>query len=345
MVLIEKGKPLWITFALLILSSNFFLYNSAVGMKILSAEPNGVVLGSILDFLITAPLFIWLTLKRKSLKTAILLSAFGCIAVRLIIPNQLLQPFETITWAGLAIEGIVIAIELLLITTLIRFLPKIVSQVRTSTKPILFSFSDAVNHYVPKNVIIQMLCSELIMLYYAVFAWRKKPEVGFTLYKNTSHIPFMIMIIHAIILETLAFHWWLHEKLFISSIVLLVFNVYSVLFFIADMFALRLNPTQIRDGHLYLSMGLMKRSTIKLNNIAAISQNKEELEAKIDEQTASFIVKEFQEGLPQLILYMKVPTTVTLMMGFEKQYSKIAIQCDQPKELIKKINEELAQGF
>jgi len=340
-MLIERVKPIWILLAFCVLFSNYMLYHSTIGVSIIPDETNGIVLGSILDLIIMVPLFIWFTLKKKSLKTAILLSALGCIVSRLIIPKQLIQPFVAITWAGVAIEILIIIFELLLIFTLIRYIPKIISQVKKGTKPVLFSFFDAVNQYVPRNIIIQMLCSEFIMVYYALFAWRKKPEDGFTLYKNTSYMAIKIMIIHAIILETFGFHWWLHEKSFILSIILLLFNVYSVLFFLADMNALRLNPTQIKDGYLYLSMGLMKRVTIKLTDIDYLSQNQAELEAKLDKHTATFIVKELQEGNPQVILHMKKPTTVTLMMGLEKQFTKIAIQCDQSNDLIKKVNEVL----
>lgn len=342
-MLIKKAKSIWILLAFCVLSSNYMLYHPTIGVNILPDTTNGIVLGSILDLIILVPLFIWLTLRKKSLKTAILLSALGCIAARIIIPEQLIQPFVAITWAGLAIEMVIIIFELLLIVTLIRYIPKIISQVKESTEPVLFSFFDAVNQYVPRNIIIQMLCSEFIMVYYALFAWRRKPEAGFTLYKNTSYMAFIIMIIHAIILETLGFHWWLHEKSFIFSIILLVFNVYSVLFFLADMNALRLNSTRIQDGYLYLSMGLMKRVKIKLIDIEYLSQDKEELEAKLDENTATFIVKEFQEGKPHVILHMKKPTTVTFMMGLEKQFTKIAIQCDQSNELIQKINDSLIE--
>jgi len=342
-MIIKKVKPLWILLAFLVLLSNYILYRSTFGKSILPDETTGIILGSFFDLIIMAPLFIWFTLKEKSIKTAILLVALGCIVARLIIPKQLIQPFAPITWVGIAIEIGILIIELLLIFKLIRYIPTIISQVKKSSKPVLFSFFDSVKQCVSTNIIIQILCSELMMIYYALFAWRKKPIAGFTLYKNTSYIPFTIMIIHAIILETLGFHWWLHEKSFVLSIILLILNIYTVLFFLADLNALRLNPTQIKNGYLYLSMGLIKRVEIKVTDIDYLSQNQADLDAKLAKDTATFFVKDFEDGKPNLILYMKKPTTVTLMMGIEKQVSKIAIQCDQPNELVKKINDLLSE--
>lgn len=343
-MVLERLRMGWIFLAFCVLLSNFILYHSSFGVSILPDEINYLVLGSIFDFIVTIPLLIWLTLKEKSFKTAILLLTLGCIGARLIIPKELIQPFVAVTWVGFAIEGFLLIFELLLIFIVIYYIPKIIARVKRSTEPVLFAFFDAVNQYVPQKMIIQLFCSEFMMFYYALFAWKKKPEDGFTLYKNTGYTAFMMMIIHAIIIETLGIHWWLHEKSLILSMILLILNIYSVLFFIADMNALRLNPTQIKNGYLYLSMGLMMRAKIKLTDIDYISQNPAELKAKLDKQTAKFIVNEFQEGTPQMILHMKQPTTVTLVMGFEKQFTKMAIQCDQPKELVDQINEVLIKS-
>ena len=85
------------------------------------------------------------------------------------------------------------------------------------------------------------------------------------------------MIIHGIAIETIGIHWWLHEKSIILSVVLLVLNIYSVIFFLADMQAIRLNPVYVTNDTLYLSLGLMKRTEIRFDHIAEIIEDKEQL--------------------------------------------------------------------
>ncbi len=145
----------------------------------------------------------------------------------------------------------------------------------------------------PKNLIIKVLCSELFMFYYALFAWKKKAPEGITLHKNSSYIAFMIMIIHAIVIETLGIHWWLHDKSAILSIILLVLNVYSIFFFLGDMNAVRLNPIHFTNDSMYISLGLMKRAKIAYSDIEAIIEDPQELEKKIKKDTLDFIANEF----------------------------------------------------
>ena len=339
MMVIEKGRPLWVSLFVLVLLSNFMLYNTQFGANILPEETKGVVLGSLLDLIIILPLLFMLSQRKFSIKAAIVVAAAGCIFARFIIPAHMLAPFAAITWAGIAVEAALVLFELLLIVTFVRYLPKIIASVKESTLPTTFAFPDAVGKYVKKNPIIQVLCMELFMLYYALFAWRKKASEGITLHKSTSYMAFMMMIIHAIILETLGLHWWLHEKSAILSIILLVLNVYSVFFFLGEMNAVRLHPIHLTNTAMYISLGFAKRAEISFDDIEEIIDEPAELEKKRGKDTLDFIVREFEDGRPHMILQMKRPVTAHLLMGMEKEYTRIAIRCDQPlelKEVIKK---------
>jgi len=334
---IEKGRPIWLGMLLLVLAGNVMLYQTQLGMSIIPDETKGVVLGSLIDLIIMLPLFFMLTMRKFSIKTAILVAAFGCILARFIIPSSMLEPYVAVTWVGILVEVAFVAFEILLILTFVRYIPKILATVKSSHLPVVFSFHEAVEQHVTKNPIIKVLCAELFMLYYALFAWKKKAPEGITLHKNSSYIAFMIMIIHAIVIETLGIHWWLHDKSAILSIILLVFNVYSVFFFLGDINAVRLNPIHFTNDSMYISFGLMKRAKIAYSDIEFIIEDSEQLEKKIKKDTLDFIANDFETAQPQMILKMKTPVKATLFMGIEKEYSKVAIRCDHPKLLKQKL--------
>ncbi|WP_042475443.1 hypothetical protein [Bacillus ndiopicus] len=327
---------LWLFFVLIVLS-NITLYSTSFGYDIVMTRPNGVVIGSLIDLIIVAPLVFLLAKKQFSLKLFIGLMAAGCVLARFIIPQAMLAPYASFTWFGIAAEVIIIAFELLLIFSFIIYLPKIIKSTRSSNAPLLFSFPQAVNQHVKRHPLIHVLCSELLMFYYALFSWRKKADTGFTLHKKTSYIAFQVMMIHAIVLETLGIHWWLHSKYPIVSLVLLVFNVYSVLFFLADLQALRLNPTQIRNGTLYLSLGIMKRAEIPLTQISEILTDANQFEEKLPKDVAQFIAKDFEAVKPSVILHFTEPVSVILPFGVEKHYHKIAIKVDDAPAFIKEL--------
>ncbi|MGE7921475.1 beta-carotene 15,15'-monooxygenase [Viridibacillus sp. NPDC093762] len=333
MTWIEKAKPMWIIMLVLIFSSNFMLYQTSIGSKILPEETQSIVLGSMLDLIILLPLFIMLYHNKFTVKSAIILSALGCILIRFLIPSSLLEPYETITWIGIVVEGCIILLELFLIITFIRYMPKILNEVKRSNLPVVFSFSQAVEHYVRNNPIIQMICSELLMLYYAFSSWKNTAPIGITMYKKSSFIAFQIMMIHAIIVETLGVHYWLHEKAPILSIILLVLNIYSVIFFLADLQALRLNPIHFTNESFYLSLGLMKRAKIDYSNVECMIEDSTILERKLSKDTIDFVIRDFEKVYPDLILKMKTPQKVTLFMGIEKEYNYVAIKTDAPIEL------------
>jgi hypothetical protein len=341
MIALKKKQNIWLVFLFVVLISNYSLYNTGLGLSILPAETAGVVLGSLIDFIIVIPVLFMLYKRKFSVKQAIVLAASGCIAARFIIPIDHLQPFVAVTWAGFVVEGALIVIEVLFVTTLVYYMPKILRDVRASALPDIFSFPQAVEKHAPKYPIIQLLCTDLLVLYYGFASWKMRERAGLTLHKSSSYIAFQMMMIHAIVIETIGIHWWLHDKSMILSILLLILNVYSVLFFIADMQAVRLNPIYATNDSLYLSLGLMKRAKIRFANIEKMEEDPELLKEKLSKDTIDFIARDFGEAYPQIMLKMKEPVEVTFMLGFKKSYNNVAIKADQVHEL----KEILQQGM
>jgi hypothetical protein len=171
------------------------------------------------------------------------------------------------------------------------------------------------------------------MFYYAFASWRKKPQISnnkFTLHRNSSLIAFQVMMIHAIILETIGLHWWLHEKFVIVSVVLLIVNIYSVIFFVGDIQAVRQNALHVTVEGMYLSLGLMKRMEIKWTDIIELMDEPELLNRKCSKNTIEFITRDFETVHPNIILHLKHPIRATLLMGKEKEFEQVAIRVDEP---------------
>ena len=161
MVALKNKQNIWLAFLLLVLASNYTLYNTGLGVCILPTETNGVVIGSLIDFVLVIPVLFLLYKGKFSVKQAVILAATGCIAARFIIPIEHLQPFVAVTWAGFAIEGTLILLEILLVATLVRYMPRILADVRSTTIPDLFSFPKAVEKHAPKHPIIQIFAQIL----------------------------------------------------------------------------------------------------------------------------------------------------------------------------------------
>ncbi|WP_371400136.1 beta-carotene 15,15'-monooxygenase [Priestia megaterium] len=332
---------------LLVISSNYVLYHSSFGLQSLPSDFNGVVVGSILDLSLVAPLLFLAWQRKFSLKYFIVLIATGLVAARFIIPSEYFTSFQSVMWLGVGIEGLLILFELSLLFMLVKNVPPILRRIRSSSLPLLFSFSRAVNDKFPKQTFIHILCSEMLMFYYAFGTWKKKPSdeaTTFTLYKRSSFVTFQIMIIHAIVIETLGLHWLLHNTSIILSVVLLILNIYSIVFFLGDIQALRLNPLRVEDDRIYISFGLAKRMEISFKDIEKIVEDTHILEQKIPNTTIEFIARDFEKVYPDLVLTLKSPIEATLFMGIKKKYQRVAIRVDDPHALKKIVKERLEKA-
>ncbi|WNS76078.1 beta-carotene 15,15'-monooxygenase [Bacillus sp. DTU_2020_1000418_1_SI_GHA_SEK_038] len=306
-----------------------------------------VVLGSLLDLAIISPLLVLAINKKKGsfVKRFIILMAGGLILAKFLIPMKYFEPFIWISYIGFGVEGLLILVELSLLFMLVRYMPDIIQKVRNSDETLLFSFP-AVREKVRSHPIVKVFSSELLIFYYAFASWRKSPPKGkgfFTLHTKSSLLAFHIMLIHAIVIETLGLHWWLHDKSIVLSIVLLILNIYSIIFFLGEIQAVRLNPVNLTDNRLYLSLGSAKKMVVSLDDIAAVTTDQQVLEQKINSKTTiDFIARDFEEVHPHMILELKKPCRATLILGIEKSFTKVAIRLDDPikfhQELKKRIN-------
>lgn len=322
-----------LAFLLLVVLSNFLVYRPQV-QDFFSLQLNsGVAIGSLIDLAIIAPLLVYATFKI-SIKQVIGLMVGGLVIARFFIPSELFSPFKGILYLGIAFEALLIVAELSLIFLVIYKIPKIRTHMTEMKTSVLFSLIPSIKHTVTKNILIRIIASEFLMFYYAIFTWKRKtpshPDIV-TLHKKTSYIAFNVMIIHAIIIETIGLHWWLHDKSVILSLVLLAFNIYSVFYFLADIQVTRLHPAEIKNGKLYVTQGLSARIVVPLHLI----KNVEWGVTVPEKDTLQFMYRDFETLEPQAVIHLHEPIEATLFMGKEKVVTQFAIRVDEPDKLRK----------
>lgn len=330
---------------LLVLATNFTLYHTSFGNTILPKNTIYIVLGSMIDLTLVVPILFITWLRKWNWKNIVIAMAGGLIVVRFLIPMEYLAPFAKVTWVGFGIEAGLIVAESFVLISLFIYLPRIIRTVNQNSSPVIFAFPHAVEKHVKDAPIIKIICSELLMFYYAFASWKKKPRIDdqqFTLHQKTSLIALQAMMIHAIVLESIGIHWWLHGKFFILSIILLIGNIYSVILLIADIQAVRLNPLKITKDRMYVSLGLMKRMEIKWNDIEELIEDNDVLKQKLATDTIEFIARDFETVYPDVILKLKRPVDATFLLGLRKKYTKVAIRVDDPNKFIETLKQKIA---
>ncbi|RNF40069.1 beta-carotene 15,15'-monooxygenase [Planococcus salinus] len=313
-----------------VLLSNFLLYRSPLSTTIIPEETFWVVSGSLFDLAVVAPLLL-LASFRLSAKQFVALVAGGFIISRVIIPAVYFEPFSVLFYIGAGMEAVFLLAEVALLGLLIVHTPAIYRSIKSQSESPLFSLFPAAYERVKPNPLVSVILSEGLMFYYAFFSWRKKPMEGphtVSLHKNTSAIAFYIMLIHAIVIETIGLHWWLHDKSVILSIVLLVLNLYSVVYFIGEIQAIRLHPLSIKDGNLKVALGLSKRMVVPLDAIQNIRWGD-----RPGKDALEFIAKDIEEPEAQVVIEFETPQPAYLFYGRTKYVKEIALRVDDPEKL------------
>ncbi|WP_270181282.1 beta-carotene 15,15'-monooxygenase [Alkalihalobacillus sp. CinArs1] len=325
-----------------VLAANFLVYRFPVSQPV-PREAQLLVMASIVDLAIVSPIFILAIVGAFSVKRLLLMMVGGLLLVRWVIPQEYLASVFNMTQIDMALGVLVFVLEIGLLIALIRYVPSIVRGVKQSKETFLFSFPVAMEQNVRDHSVIRIFVSEILMFYYAFFSWKKSAdETNFTLHKKSSLIMIHIMTIHAIAIETIGLHWWLHEQSASISLVLLILNVYSIAFLVGEIQAIRLNPARIESERLYLSLGLTKRMIVSLDEIESITVDRASLDSAIDKKTTiAFIAKDFEEVKPELILELKNPCKATHLFGIQKSYTRVALRIDEHHEFLNRLVDQL----
>lgn len=271
-----KKPKLIISFALtsLIVLANFSLYN----FQALQPLPNEVVLGSIVDFLIVIPLitYVFIIRKRYSLKYLGLVILAGYGAAHMIIPNGHLQQYSFFHYIVAISEGALMCLELYILVKVITKLPILIKDYKSySEKNMYFQLNlrKSIETHFPKIGMFQVFLTEFSLFYSSLFCWRKNitlSEKHFTYHKKTSGIAVYILLIHATVLESVGFHFLLHQWNPIVAYILLFLNTYGILFFLAEIQAIRLTTFLIAEKTLYLQVGISKSMEVPFDKIKEV---------------------------------------------------------------------------
>ncbi|MGD6963934.1 hypothetical protein ACQCVB_17085 [Fictibacillus phosphorivorans] len=345
------NRPIrWIPYlflSLLVIGSNVILYQTTYFQPI----PTSVLIGSMFDFLLVIPLltYYFIIRKRYSWKLTLLVALVSYAFASFIIPDDLLKSVSFIPKAILLLEAGFISIELYLLFIVCRKLPKVKKSYRDLAVdlPFLLKIKLAVNLHFAQSRLIDSLVSEVTMFYYALFSWRKAPVMTgqtFTLHKNTSYVALQLMLIHALIIESVGLHYFFSQWNHTVSLILLFINIYSILFLIGQMQAVKKVPLIVTNQSLILNIGFIKSLDLPFKYIQEWKtyEGPDELSAAEMKYTFEARVSDFIPEKPNIELLLKKPVRSDIIYGFKKNVTRVVIKVDNPAELMRLIEKRMA---
>ncbi len=340
----------WMPFLLLsflVIGSNVILYQTSYFHPV----PDSVVIGSMFDFLLVIPLltYYFIIRQRYSWKLTLLVVLVSYGLASYIIPDYLLDNVSAVPKALLLLEAGFISIELSLLILVCKKFPKVK---KTYLKlqdeiPFLIKIRQAVIvHFTPSRLVMSVV-SEITMLYYALFSWRKAPmnsDTAFTYHKNTSYVALQLMLIHALIIESVGLHYFFSQMNHTISLILLFINIYSILFLLGQMQAVRKVPLIVSDESLIMNVGFMKGLELPFSAIQEIKiyEGPDEIPASEKKYTFEARVSDFIPEKPVIELLLKGTIQSDMIYGFKKDVTRVVIKVDDSFKLKRLIEKRIS---
>lgn len=343
----RRRKGIWIGLVSLIMLSNYLLY----ALPIVPAARKEVVLGSLLDCMFVIPIitYFFIIRKRYSLTYIVPVVIAGYIFARFIIPSDYLQDFSYVSYIIIAGEIAFVCLELFLLYKIVRKLPTIIKkykEYKSEYSSFSYAIDAAFDATMKRNKLIDIIVTECKLIYYAFLSWREKVPEGeyvYSYHKKTGAIGVYIMIIHATLIESIGFHYLLHQWNPVIAWILLILNVYAMIYFIAEIQAMRKNPLNVTEEQVIIQIGLGKKIVIPFTQIDNIAFYKgdELLTAKEGKQVLDATVMEFIKEPATFEITLKEPVKAQLLYGFSKTVSRVHLNVDEERKFYDAVKEKL----
>lgn len=348
-IIFKKKQLLYLTLLAMVLISNILINQHPFFQPL----PKEVVLGSVFDFLVTIPLLIYFIFlhKKHSLKYIFPVILASYFLATFIISSERLQQFSFTKWFIFGTEGIFILVEIHIIFRVIKKLPQLMAtwrEIRPREPYFMKAFQVTCQQVLgEKNKLMNLLSFDLSILYYSLLSWKKKRVEDdsryFTYHVKSSYIAFIIMMIHAMVIESIGFHFLLHQWNEWIAFGLLILNIYGVFYFLGDMQAVRLCPIRVDETKIIIQIGITKRMEIDYSLIQEIHPYKSQKRTKKEKkQIFQAILTEFFPEDPQLEIILKEKTPAYYAFGIRKSYSIIHIRLDDPQRFQQMVSEKIS---
>ncbi|MFS0862454.1 hypothetical protein [Fredinandcohnia sp. 179-A 10B2 NHS] len=339
MVQSSKSKTIiiFILIALAILSCNYIVMTT----DIVGPIDDLMIIASLIDLTIVLPLFFYILVVRNRFSIITLLPVVigGFWFSYFIVPHHELAVFSYVKYSIYALEAIFIAIELALGIILLRKIPTLIRNYK-KRKELDFFFSttlrNAFRETFGQKKFADILVFDFSIFYYGLFVWKKKwqpnENVGevFSFHTKSGYFGIFIMLVHAMVIEVIGVHFLIAQWSTTAAWIFTAFDVYALLWIIADYHAVRLSPIVLSNGRLYAQVGVRRGIEVNLDNIKSVSSTITDKKSRNREKNSFAItLPDFFEEDPQFEIELKEPTIAILPFGKQKEITKLYVTVDE----------------
>jgi len=314
---------LWLAIILaLFLSVEYWIVQSIYFNK----NPDLISIGVAIDLTLGIPvLFYFFVVRPRKYSVLILFPVFviSLLIATVMIPsaNQDFLSYE---------KKIIPLFEIVLIAyvfTKIRKVRQRYHEIKVREYFFLDAVKQAVSDVFNDNKAVNILLTELLLMYLAVFGWFKKfDDTGleapaFTYHRRSSYSTILAVMIVLLCIETTALHIIVLHWSKIAAIILTGLSIYSLLWLVGDFHAIRLQPVLITQNNIELRIGIRWKGTIPISTVESIDA------ASGPPRNAKGYMRASMLGA-RVVLNLNQAATLKGLFGMTRNASKIGLSID-----------------
>lgn len=213
---------------------------------------------------------------------------------------------------------------------------------------------------IKNNPIFHFLKKEVIILFYALFRWKKLRhfDVGtqvFTYHKNSNYFWFFLALIHEQLIEMVVLHIYIKSEEPVLAIIILILHIYSVLYIMGDYNLVRNSPILIKQNSILINIGLRRELNFHIKDIELIQPAKSQYRSNgsIIHEKFVFHVTAMPRILTRIFgvtdevqyeIVFKNPIQAFGYFGQKKEVRKVLLYIDEPDEFVKVLQELIDQS-
>ena len=294
-----------------------------VRSRIFAVNPDVAAWGVTFDLAITLPFLYWLTMVRTGRARALTIAPVfiaGTVIAAALVPRGQQHFLEQLKmFAGGAAELALIG----------AFVLRLRAMRRTpieSNDPHA-KIAGVARALAGEGRVAEVIASEVSMMYYALFCWRKKPEKSsartFTLHERAGWSTILVCIIVMIVAESIGMHILLGLWSAKAAWIWTALDLWAIAWLLGDYHAMRLRRSSFDGDALSLRFGLRWNVTVPLETIESIESISSESQWKRRDVLKAAILEE-----PRWLIRFTHPLVASGLAGIRKEITAIALLAD-----------------
>ena len=295
--------------------------------------PKQLSLGISIDLLFTMPLVHFFIIRKKKISKLTIASVFvlGLLTADFILPENYHSLLNIVKTYLLPI------LELTIFSFLVYKANQIYNNFK-SHKNSNLDFYDAIQaacKAILPNKIAHLLATEIAVVYYAFFTWKKTElkENHFTNYRENGIKTLLYAFIFIIFIETFAIHNFIEKRSFIIAWILSFLSVYTALQFFALIKSLSKRSIYIDEikQKVVLRFGFFGFAEISFSEINSLEINNKDLPE--DKSVLPFSPLGTLGG-HNIIFHLKNNIQFEGLYGIKKESNKLAVFVDEKRKFV-----------